>query len=108
MKVFCLLQPGFHRYYRECSDSRVQRLRMKLRVFAVLIVLGASPLIGTAIPTQAASTSNPQPAEKVYDAKSFAAELKRLGTDLRANPSAASIKDLRDTLPPSWNLSAPE
>jgi hypothetical protein len=108
MKVFCLLLPGFHRYYRECSDPRVQRLRMKLRVFAVLIALGASPLIGTAIPTQAPSTSNSQPAEKVYDAKSFAAELQRLDAELQEKPTAASVKDLRDTLPPSWNLSTPE
>src|SRR6202022_3618183 len=108
MKVFCLLPPGFHRYYRECSEPRVQRQGMKLRVFAVLIVLGASPLSSTAIPTQAPATANPPPVEKVYDVTSFAAELRRLEAELQKKPSPTSFKDLRDGLPPSWNVSTPE
>ncbi|HZV59652.1 MAG TPA: hypothetical protein VFF42_04875, partial [Candidatus Eremiobacteraceae bacterium] len=65
---------------------------MKLRVFAVLIVLGAWPLSSTAIPTQAPATANPQPVEKVYDVTSFAAELRRLDAELQKKPSPTSIK----------------
>src|SRR6202011_1017234 len=108
MKVFCLLPPGFHRYYRKCSEPRVQRLGMKLRVFAVLIVLGAWPLSSTAIPTQVLATPNPQPVEKVYNVTSFAAELRRLEAELQKKPSPTSIKNLRDGLPPSWNVATPE
>jgi Domain of unknown function (DUF4129) len=81
---------------------------MKLRVFAVLIVLGASPLSSTAIPTQAAAASNPHPVEKVYDVTSFAAELQRLDAELQKKSSPTSIKDFRNGLPPSWNVSTPE
>jgi Domain of unknown function (DUF4129) len=83
---------------------------MKLRVFAVLIALSASPLSGIAIPipTQAAAISNPQPVEKAYDVGSFDAELRRLDAELQKKPSPTSIKDLRDGLPASWNVSTPE
>lgn len=81
---------------------------MKLRVFAVLIALVASPFSSTAIPTQAPATSNPQPAEKVYDLTSFAAELQRLEAELQTKPSPTGIKNFRDGLPASWNVSTPE
>jgi Domain of unknown function (DUF4129) len=108
MKLLCLLPADFHRYYRERSETRVQRLRMKLRVFVVLIVLGASSRSSIAIPTQAPATSNPHTAEKVYDVRSFAAELQRLEAELQRKPSPAGIKSFRDGLPPSWNVSTPE
>jgi hypothetical protein len=82
---------------------------MKLRVFAVLLVLGvASPLISIAIPTQAPASANPNPAEKIYDVTSFAAELQRLEAQLQQKPSSTGIKNFRDGLPPSWNVSTPE
>src|ERR1700732_2404390 len=108
MKVFCLLRRGFHRYYRECSEPRIQRLGMKLRVFGVLIVLGASSLSSTAIPTQTPATSNPHTVQEVYDVTSFAAELRRLDAELQKKPSPTGIKDLRDGLPPCWTVSTPE
>src|ERR1700692_4584132 len=108
MKLLCRLPADFHRYYRECSEPGVQRLRMKLRVFAVLIALVASPFSSTAIPTQAPATSNPQPAEKIYDVTSFVSELQRLEAELQTQPSPTGIKKFRDGLPRSWNVSAPE
>src|SRR6202051_3719265 len=108
MKRLCLVQAGFHRYYRERSEPRVQRLRMKLRVFAVLIVLVASPFSSTAIPTQAPVSSNPHPAEKIYDVTSFASELQRLEVDLQTQPSPTGIKKFRDGLPQSWDVTTPE
>jgi Domain of unknown function (DUF4129) len=107
MKVHCLLQAEFHRYYRERFKSRVQRPRMKLRVFAVLVVLGVLPSGSGAIPTQAPAAANPQPAEKVYDMTSFAAELQRLYQLLETKSSPAGMKEFRDELPPSWNVSVP-
>src|ERR1700731_3321125 len=108
MKRLCLVQAGFHRYYRERSEPRVQRLRMKLRVFAVLIVLVASPYISAAIPTQAPVSSNPHPAEKTYDVRSFVSELQRLEVELQTQPSPTGIKKFRDGLPASWNVTTPE
>jgi hypothetical protein len=81
---------------------------MRLRVFAVLIVLGASPLSSIAIPTQAPAPSNPQMVAKIHDVTSFAAELQRLDTELKKKSSPTSIKEFRDGLPPSWNVSTPE
>jgi Domain of unknown function (DUF4129) len=80
---------------------------MKLRVFAVLIVLVASPFSSPAI-SQAPVSSNPHPAEKTYNVASFAAELQRLEAELQQKPSPAGIKNFRDGLPPSWNVSTPE
>lgn len=81
---------------------------MTLRVFAVLIVLGASSLRSNSTPKQAPATSNPQPAEKVYDVTSFATELQRLDGELQKESSPTSIKNFRDGLPASWNVSTPE
>jgi len=81
---------------------------MKLRVFAVLTILGAWPLSSTAVPPQAPATSNPQAAETVYDVSSFAAELRRLDAELQNKSSAAGVKEFRDALPLSWNVSTPE
>ena len=109
MKVRCPPRPPrFHRYYRECSEPRAQRLGMKLRVFAVLVVLVASSLSCTAFRTQAPATSNPQQVEKSFDVTSFAAELRRLEAELQKKPSPTGIRDFRDGLPPSWNVSTPE
>jgi hypothetical protein len=81
---------------------------MKLRVFAVLIILSAWPLSSIAIPKQAPAISNSQPVEKTYDLASFAAELLRLDAELQKKPSPSGIKELRDGLPPTWNVSTPE
>jgi Domain of unknown function (DUF4129) len=81
---------------------------MKLRALAILIVLGASPLSSIAIPTQAPASSNPPPAEKVYDVTSFAAELQRLDAELQKKSSPAGVKEFRNALPLSWNVSTPE
>lgn len=80
---------------------------MKLRVFAVLAVLGVLPLGSAAIPTQAPAAANPQTPEKVYDLTSFAAELQRLYKELETKSSPAGMKEFRDELPPSWNVSVP-
>jgi Domain of unknown function (DUF4129) len=81
---------------------------MTLRVFAVLIVLGAWSLSSNATPTHAPAAANPPPAEKVYDVTSFAAELQSLDAELQKKPSSISIKNFRDGLPASWNVSTPE
>src|ERR1700722_2068393 len=108
MKRLCRLPADFHRYYRECSEPRVQRLRIKLRVFAVFIVLVASPFSSTTIPTQAPVSSNPHSAEKIYDVTSFGSELQRLEVELQTAPSPTGIKKFRDGLPQSWTVTTPE
>jgi hypothetical protein len=80
---------------------------MKLRVFALLALLGVLPSGGAAIPTQAPAAASSQPAEKIYDMTSFAAELQRLYQELETKSSQAGLKEFRDELPPSWNVSVP-
>ena len=80
---------------------------MKLRAFAVLVVMSILPLYAAAIPTQAPAAATPQPTEKVYDLASFAAELQRLYKELQTKSSPIGIKEFRDGLPPSWNVSVP-
>src|SRR3984893_10128289 len=80
---------------------------MKLSVFAVLIALAAS-LFSTAFPAQVPVSSNPNPAEKIYDVTSFVSELQRLEVELQTQPSPTSIKKFRDGLPQSWNVTTPE
>jgi hypothetical protein len=109
MKVRCPPRlPGFHRYYRECSEPRVQRLVMKVRVFAVLIALGASLVSSISIRSQASAAATAQPAGHNYDVASFVAELRRLNVELQKKPSANGLKEFRDTLPPAWIVVSPE
>jgi hypothetical protein len=108
MMLLCLLQPGFHRHYRDCSEPGLRWQRMRLRVFAVLIALCAPLLCSTPIPTQGPAAANPEAVKKVYDLTSFAAELRRLDVELQNKRSPSGIKDFLDELPPSWNVSTPE
>ena len=108
MRLLCLLQPVFHRHYRERSEPGLHWQRMRLRVFAVLIALFAPSLFSTSIPTQVLAASNPETVKKIYDITSFAAELRRLDVELRNKRDPNGIKDFRDELPPSWNVSTPE
>ena len=77
---------------------------MNLRVICIFTLSFSS----TAIPTQAPAGSNSHPVEKIYDVASFAAELQRLEAELQQKPSPTGIKNFRDELPPSWNVSTPE
>lgn len=82
---------------------------MKLRILSLLVVLcGPLCCAGAASLHRPPASNLQKPSGDVYDAATFGVELRRLDAALQGKPSAATIANLRKTLPSVWQVSTPE
>lgn len=82
---------------------------MKHRLLIPLILLSAPFCCAAWNGSQRDASSSPQSShDKIYDARSFGAELHRIDALLQSKPSATRIAELRKALPQSWNVATPE
>jgi hypothetical protein len=83
---------------------------MKPWIFPVWVLLcGPVCCAKPANPQAAAISDNPTSVVgNAYDAASFSAELRRLDKALQGKPSAASLEELRRSLPVAWSVSTSE
>jgi hypothetical protein len=78
------------------------------RVLFCLVLFVSATITSYASTFEKAAPQNHGASPKTYDAFTFLGELQRISANLKKNPGASQIAELRDALPKSWTVAARE